>query len=199
VVETITVGKAYEQSTLAAAGGKMWVLLADGRSLAGIDPETNTLGAPVELPARGTDLYGDERGLWVVSRLDDAVLRLDPESGAVLWTVEVANPATAAVAAEGDDVWIGGTKTVRLDGADGAVEETIDLGPGSEGAVAADGNDLWIRSTERFLERVDATTGEVAETVEAEVTSGGDAIVAFGALWATAYDDATLFRIQLGG
>ena len=68
-----------------------------------------------------------------------------------------------------------------------------------EGAIAVDGNDLWIRSPQPFLQRVDSTTSEVLETLEADVTSGGDAMVAFGALWATAYNDAKLFRVQLAG
>lgn len=198
ITATIPVGKAFEQGTLPAAHDRVWVLVGDGSSLVGIDPAFDQPSPPVELGLRGTDVFADDQGLWVVSRVDDGVVRIDPATGSQLWRTDV--PGAIAVASNGDgDVWVGGhSQTVRLDGSTGAIEDTVDLGPTVYGALAMDGNDLWVRSPEGFLQRVDTTTGEVVETVDAEATSGGDLIVAFDALWATAIDDAALFRVQLG-
>ena len=53
-----------------------------------------------------------------------------------------------------------------------------------------------MRRADTFLQEIDVTDGAVGE-ITADVTSGGDVIVAFGSLWATAYDDSVTYRLAL--
>jgi hypothetical protein len=55
---------------------------------------------------------------------------------------------------------------------------------------------VWVRGGE-FLQRVDAESFEV-EQIRAPEQGGGEALVAFGSVWATAYDEATLYRLSPG-
>lgn len=196
VVATIPVGKAAEQGNLVAGFGRLWVLVGDGSELVGIDPATNLAGAPIPLGVRGTDVAVDDEHVWVTSGPDDVVVRVDPASGAVEGQVDgLSDPrvidATAAL-------WVGAAgSTVRIDPDTLRVTATVPHGPGREGAIAADDNDLWVRSADRFLVRVDATDATIVDEIVEDLDSGGDVLVAFGAVWATAYDDATLIRLPL--
>lgn len=199
VVATIPVGKAADQGNLVGRFGRLWVLVGDGSDLVAIDPETNEPGPAFPLGVRGTDLAVDDEHVWVVSGPDRTVVRVDPATGSVTGRVEgLVGPRTIVATAAG--VWVGsGDQTVRVDPATLEVVATVAAGPGAHGALAVDGDDLWVRSSETFLTRVDAADGSIRERLTEDVTSGGDVIIAFGAVWATAYDDAALLRIPVEG
>jgi streptogramin lyase len=191
VIARLDVNKAQAQQTIASDFGRVWVLLNDGSSVAAIDPETNQVADTFELPARGTELTTGDVGLWIVSALDDAVMRIDPDTGEVLVTVDLNNPTSASVT---DAVWVGAsTETVRLDPETGAILVDAPYGTGADGMIAVDGASVWVRRADAFLTRLDATTGELVESIPDDATSGGSVIVAHGRIWATAYNDATLF------
>ncbi|MDQ3733914.1 MAG: hypothetical protein M3400_07955, partial [Actinomycetota bacterium] len=110
--------------------------------------------------------------------------------------------ARAAVAVPGA-LWVGGASaSYRIDVATGAVTATVDGGVGYVGAITADDSSVWVRRGGVTLQRLDAATGalleEISEPISDDVAGGGgDALVAFGALWVTFFDDATLIRIPL--
>ena len=190
----IAVGKAAVQRTLATGFDRIWVLLGDGGQLTGIDPATNALDEPIDLGVRGTDVAVAADGVWVVSSPDGAIVRVDPTTREVNGRVDgLDRPSALAV---GDDaVWAGGAvTTVRIDPATMTVTDTIDIGVGLDGALALDGTSLWIRNVRDFLQHVDTATG-AAEQVSVEATHGGDVLVVFGSVWASAYDDAMLVRL----
>lgn len=196
VEATLPVGKAAEQGSLVGGFGRLWVLTGDGSALVGIDPGTNQPGTPIALGVRGTDLAVDDEHVWVVSGPDDALVRIDPVALAVDGRADGLADARTVDATV--DLWVGTAGgTVRIDRATLSVDRTIDASPGRTGSLAADGDDLWIRATDPLLTRVDRTDGAVLDRIDDEVTSGGDVLVAFDAVWATAYDDATLVRIPL--
>jgi len=110
--------------------------------------------------------------------------------------------ARAAVAVPGA-LWVGGsTASYRIDAATGAVTTTVEGGIGYVGAITADESSVWLRRGGITLQHLDAATGalleEISEPMPGEHGGGGDALVAFGALWVTFFDDATLIRIPLG-
>lgn len=194
VVATVKVGKAAEQGHLATGFDRVWVLVGDGSTLVSINPATNAVEAPIVLGARGTDLAVGQNGVWVVSGLDDAVLRVDPAARKVVSrTGGIDEPRTVAVS---DAVWVGAfTSTARLDPATGRVIATVPVGTGREGGISATEDQVWVRSKDQFLRHVDPATNKVTEGLSADVTSSGDVLVAFGSVWTSAYDDATLFRL----
>jgi DNA-binding beta-propeller fold protein YncE len=205
ILATFPVGKTYGQGELAVSSGKVWVLTGDGSSLVPIDTATNTVGTPITLPARGTDLGAGPSGLWIVSSIDNVVMHLDPAAGTVLSTTETPKPMNVAV--DDDQVWVGGVvQTVMIDPSTGAIGLTVPVGSGADGGIALTDDTVWLRNTETFVTRIDRATGDVIEdehtAVYAEIagrlTSGGDIVAGFGSIWASAYDDAKLFRISIG-
>lgn len=198
VVSRIAAGKTSGQGHLATGFGRVWVLQGDGSTLAGIDPETEALGDPVALPVRGTDLAAGEDAIWIVSALDDAVLVIDPDDGTLRHRIDSID-APSGISIVGETVWIGGSATVhRIDPATGSVLSTIEGGVGRSGAVAGDDRGVWVRRAAE-IRHVDAGSGSNTEafTLDLEGPSPGDMLVAFGALWTTASEDAALFRIAL--
>ena len=74
---------------------------------------------------------------------------------------------------------------------------TVPVGPGPTGGITVNDGDVWIRREDQFLVRIDAATAEIVERYDEPVISAGSVLVAFGAVWATAYDDHLLIRHSL--
>lgn len=194
VVATFAVKKQAVQGHLVGAFDRIWVLTSDGSHLVGIDPVANEVAIEVDLPARCTDVAAGDAGLWLPCQVDDRVLRLDPETGEVLLDLPIDNPVAVAVDHE---VWVGtATATLQLDPEAGEVLLEADAGAAPDGGVALDEESVWVRSGDEFLVRVDRETGERAEQITADVTSGGDIIVVDGLVWTTAFDDGALFVLD---
>ena len=194
VTAVFPLNKAASQGHLVTASGRLWVLTGDGSTLLGVDPETGVAATTVALGARGTDLGAGPAGLWVASQPDGQVLRIDPDAGTVaVRATGLDRPLAVAVT---DQVWAGGSAaTVRLDPGTGAVQVTTAIGIGLDGGIAADGDAVFLRDGDRFLVRLDASTGAPVSGVSADVESAGDVVVAFDSVWTTASDDATMFRL----
>ncbi|MGY1743300.1 MULTISPECIES: outer membrane protein assembly factor BamB family protein [unclassified Blastococcus] len=193
---TFPVNKAYSQGHLATAAGLLWVLTGDGGTLLGLDPATGAATTTVALGVRGTDLAAGEAGLWVVSAVDGAAVRVDPGTAAVDRRVDgLGRPMVAAVT---DQVWVsGGSTTTRIDPESGSVLVTAGFGTGQDGGLAVADDRVWVRNAEHFLVALDAADGRpVAGYSWDEATAGGDVLVAAGALWATAYQDRALVRLD---
>lgn len=204
VTATYPVNKTYSAGEVPVIGGSAWVLVGDGSSLVPIDTATDTVGAPIALPARGTELSGGPTDVWVISGLDDVVMRIDAATGQVTAIVDVpSGPVDAAI--DDGEVWVVcSAETVRIDAATGEVAETFPVGGGSTGGVALTDDTVWVRSEAAFVERIDRATGaivadeHVAEyrSIADRLTSSGDITTGFGAVWTAAYDDAKLFRLE---
>jgi outer membrane protein assembly factor BamB len=189
----LSVGKAFSQGHLVTASGRLWVLTGDGSTLVGVDPGTGAPVTTVPLGVRGTDVAVGDAGLWVVSMLDGQVLRVDPAGTVALRVTGVDEPVAVAVT---DAVWVGAVgETRRIDPVTGQTLASSEIGTGRDGAVAVAPDGVWVRSAERFLVRLDPDSGAAVGGISADVESSGDVVVAFGSVWTTAYDDATLFRI----
>lgn len=188
---------AENQANMPAGFDRIWVLTGvDGSRLVGIDPATNQADPPIELGILGSDIAVTDTAVWVSSRLDDAVVKIDPATRTVTARLnDIDQPESIAV---GDDLWAGGrTTSTGIDPDAAAVVDTVDVGTGPAGAVAADGSILWVRDEENLLRRVDPATGSV-DRIDAGAGSGGDVLVAFGSVWTTANDEEVLYRLPAG-
>lgn len=171
------------------------VLVAGGSQLVGIDPVTDVPDEAIDLGLIGYDVAVGTNAVWVISNKDDAVVRIDPTSRKVTDRIDGVNEPVG-IDADGD-VWIATVEsTDRIDPTSLAMT-VLPIPVGYGGMVDAAGADLWVRSAERFLLRVDVVTGEIRGEFDAGVDSGGEVIVAFDAVWATAFDDALLVRLPL--
>lgn len=198
IVARISAGKTAGQGHLATGFDRVWVLQGDGSVLAGIDPESNSVGDPVALPMRGTGVAVGADALWVISALDDSVLAIDPAGGAVMHRIDDLD-APSAISIRDGVVWIGGSGSLyRIDEASGALLSTVEGGIGRSGAVAADQLGAWVRSGNEVRHlAADSLTLTEPLVLGLDGPSRGDMLVAFGALWTSASEHATLFRIAL--
>ncbi len=199
VLSVIPVAKAYSQGELGVADGQLWVLTGDGSVLLGYLTDTQDVWSRFQLPVRGTDLGVGAPGLWVVSTVDDAVVHVDLGSGRVIDTVSLTGPVDVAVdptldSAVDGNVWVGAvTETVRIDST-GAIDLRIPVGTGAAGSIVLTPNEVWIRDTAPLLTRADRATGAIIAQYTLEATSSGDSVYAFGSVWTSASDDATILR-----
>jgi hypothetical protein len=191
VLSVLPVNKAYNQGDIGVAEGQLWVLQGDGSTLMGYLTDTQDEWSRFPLPVRGTDLGVGEAGLWVLSSVDGAVVHVDMGSGLASDPVALTGPLDIAV---DDEVWVAtASETVRIDAA-GAIDLRVPVGIGGSGSIVLTPGEVWIRNLDPLLTRVDRMTGEIIGTYTADVTSGGDSVYAFGSVWTSAADDATIFR-----
>ncbi len=186
---------AGKQAGIPAGFDRIWVLANIGGQLVSVDPVTNQVDPPIDLGALGSDIAVTDTAVWVTSRLDNAVVKVDPATRTVTARLDgIDQPESIAV---GDHLWVGGrTTSTEIDPTTATVVKTVDVGTGPAGAIAVDGSTLWVRDPDHFLRSVDA--GGAVETIDGPVTSGGDVLVAFGSVWATAFDEELLFRVPAG-
>jgi len=191
VLSVLPVNKAYNQGEIDVAEGQLWVLQGDGSTLMGYLTDTQDEWSRFALPVRGTDLGVGQAGLWVLSSVDGAVIHVDMDTGRASDTIALTGPLDVAVDHE---VWVAtSNETVRIDAA-GAIDLRVPVGIGASGSIALTPGEVWIRNLDPLLTRINRTTGDVIDTYTADVTSGGDSVYAFGSVWTSAADDATIFR-----
>ena len=202
VAATIDVEKDPSQGHLVTGFGRVWVLTSSpaGSDLVGIDPQTQQADPPIPLGVIASDLAVDDTTIWAASPSAGQLVGVDPAARGVVRRVEglgrLGGPSVVAAAAA--TIWISGDKaTAGIDRRTGEVIVEVPVGAASGGLVVA-GTDVWLHADDLFLARVDGTTGEVRERIlDPELPSGGDVTIAFGSLWASASDDATLVRVRL--
>lgn len=132
---------------------------------------------------------------------------MPPTNVATTWTTGI--EGAGWVAAGDSGIWVGlygqdlatapeGAPTVvRIDPAGGAVVAEIDAGEalGITGSVYASDDVVWVRTPDPFLVRIDPATNEIVERIDG-LQGGGDVTVAFGSVWASAYDRNTIWRLR---
>ena len=186
------VAKIFDQTSLPVQDGRVWVIEPDGTTVVGL--RVGDGGEPVRLPlgVRCVDVAAGAAGLlWFACPTDGVGLRLDIATGEV---VQVQGLRAARTVVAGEDVFFGyRAGLARVDQQSAQVT----------GAVAVAGADLhvspdavWVRGGEAFLRKVDPRSLALLEQLDAPETSDGSVLLAYGALWTTAFDDAVLYRLR---
>jgi YVTN family beta-propeller protein len=137
-----------------------------------INPETNKLESQVPVGATPTRIAFGNEGVWVVSRHDKTVTRIDPDTRTALRTIPVGGPAVD-VAVVGAAVWVlvaaesGPAHAVRIDPHLNDIVQTVPLGTapiaftssGGGGSIAAENDSLWVATPEPQMTfaKIDAT------------------------------------------
>ena len=107
----------------------------------------------VTVAGHPADIAIGSRSVWVTLALEDAVARIDPETGSVRSTIDVGRrPGGIAVGAGAVLVANSGDGTVsRLDPGSGAVTDTIAIGGSPQDVVVADRR-VWVSVRPRSRE-----------------------------------------------
>ena len=115
-----------------------------------IDPATGDVMASIPAPGHGRDsgLAWAEGSLWVGQYRDRKILQIDPDTGAVLRTIESNRFVTGVTWVDGElwhGTWEGDESELRrIDPADGAVLERLEMPPGAGvSGLESDGADLF--------------------------------------------------------
>ena len=122
--------------------------------------------------------------IWMVTDPKGTLVRIDPDTNAVVAEVTVAVGATNIVAA-GDALWVTSPKGVsRVNGYTNVVEETIKVGP-SPLAVASGEGAVWVlNGGDGSVSKIDPKTNKVMETIKAgSPGTTGTIVVAEGSVW----------------
>jgi len=198
VAASIEVGKSTDQGRLVFASGRIWVLNATGDQIMGIDTATNAVGPPIELGTRCTDLAAAGDVIWATCPIEGFVIRIDPGGEVTRGPVTLENARQIAAAEYVFVSFSGGI--AQLDAETLEVLALYEGSLGLAGSIWAADDAVWVRrQPEPLLTRIDPATQTVVEVIEAEGPfSGGDVLVAFDSIWATAFDDNFLVRLASG-
>lgn len=190
-----------DQSRLADAAGRLWVITDSGKQLSAIDPETGRPSSELKLPGRCTDLArSEDKAMWVLCPLENRVLKVDHAAGEITDELELGEPRTAAATEE--ELWVGFEGGIaQIDAETLEVSAVYEIYPRYGGSIFASDDAVWVREEDgHFLTHIDPVKQVVVETIEApKLPSGGDVLVIEDTVWATAFDDSTLVQVRADG
>lgn len=195
VVETVAVGKIFDQLNMPFLLNQIWVLTGSGDQLVGIDVTTNLPGPAIELGARCFQVAAVSGSLLVTCSLDNLILRIDPEKMEVTERLTFTSPRNLAATENG--IWVSQRNAVvRLD--------TESLNPVAEYPRLSNADifiteeAVWVRLENGFLYRIDPASNELMEQIKTDQRlSIGSILVTPDSIWTTAGDDDLLVRLSL--
>jgi streptogramin lyase len=190
------------EASIGVGGGYVW-LVVDGPDcsacrLAQIEPTSLQVVRQIPVSEGSAGVRFGEGAVWVTNPYDGTVTKIDYRRHTAGRVSRVgAQPRFFAVG-EGA-VW-------TLDQADGDITRLdpdtgkstpIDLGfAGPGGDMTTGGGWVWARGSDQLLARIDPRTNEVAE-IYGPASGSGAVIVGFGAVWFSAHDVGTVWRMPL--
>lgn len=191
------------EASIGAGERAVWLVANGSRCkscrVARVDPRSLDVVARVPVKPGSAAVRVGHGAVWVTNPARDLVEKIDPRRNRVVATTRV-GPAPRFFAVGEGGVWTlnqdDGTIT-RLDPATGRVAETIPAevtGPG--GDMTTGGGSVWARGSGYLLTRVDPRSNRVVERYGPSSGSGA-VIVGFGAVWISAHDVGTVWRLPL--
>ena len=161
-------------------------------TLAVIDPATNRVVASISVGSKPVAVAAGAGGIWVGDARDGTITRVDPETRKVVKTIGIGAPVVDLATGLGA-VWAatgGFGEVVRIDPEVGAATQRIPLGDPQDPVVPSvpsvgvgDGR-VWAGVPDG-LARIDARSGDVADTVDLDGTQALQIAAGGGAVWVT--------------
>lgn len=199
VVETVKIGKTFDQFEMPFLSNQIWVLVDNGNSLVGIDVTTNQPSPTIELGTRCFQLAATDKVLLATCATDNLVLEIDPAKREVTKRVNLKNPRN--IVAAKNAIWVTqDSAVIRLDpeSLSPVVAVTNLPGVGSMGDVFVTDDAVWLRHESGFLYRIDPADNELTEQIKPDQSfTGGSVLATSDSIWTTAIDDNLLLRLSL--
>jgi streptogramin lyase len=175
---------------LAIGFHSLWIPLCTAApSLAKVDLTSNRLSAVFDIGAAASEagITVDERGVWLVTDAKGSLVRIDPDTGTVRATVQIAagsyNPHYSA-----GTVWVSQAEGARLTGVDSAslqVNAAVTTGPNPR-FLTSGGGAIWtLNQGDGTVTRVDARTYATTTIALQTPGHGGDIKFDAGLIWST--------------
>ena len=168
----------------------------------GATPDPKKPKDPIALITTGVHGAGPivsaTRSIWMVTNAGASLIRVDPDTNAVV--AEITLPAAAtAMAVSGDAIWLVSTVkslAIRVNGYSNVVEETVKVGPSPVAIASGEGSVWTLNGGDGSLSRIDPKTNKVTDTIKAGLTGAtGTVLVGDGSVWVST-PGAPLARID---
>jgi len=195
VVETLKIGKVFDQFNMPFLLNQIWVLAGNGDKLVGIDITTNQPSPAIDLGARCFQVAEVNNSLLVTCRLDNLMLRIDPEKMEV--TERLTFPGPHSITATGNEIWLSqDNAVVRLDTE--SLNPVVVFTNLSNADIFITEEAVWVRLENGFLYRIDPANNGLIEQIKTDQSlSMGSILVTPDSIWTTAGDDDLLIRLSL--
>ena len=198
VVATVEVGKIFDQFDMPFLHNYIWVLTGDGSKLVGIDTNTNQTTQPIDLGTRCFQVAAEGDALLVTCKLDNLILRVDPESMQVMERVTI-GPSPWNIRTSEDGVWVSLSNSIlRLDPQTLNSVITFSKMPGDKDLFITD-EAVWVRTDYGFLFRIDPASNQIIEQFwsDQRFYNMGGFLVTSDSVWTSAGDDDLVLRISI--
>lgn len=195
VVETVKVGKIFDQYNLPFLLNQIWVLSGNGDKLVGIDIATNQPSPAIDLGARCFQVAVVSESLLVACKLDNLLLRIDPAKMEVTERLTFPNPRNIVAIENG--IWLSqDNAVVRLDTE--SLNPVITFSNLFNADIFATKEAVWVRLEDGFLYQIDPVSNQLVEQIKTDQSlSIGSILVTPDSIWTTAGDDDLLIRLNL--
>ena len=195
VVETVKVGKIFDQFNMPFLLNQIWVLSGSGDKLVGIDITTNQPSPAIDLGARCFQVAVVSGSLLLTCKHDNLILRIDPEKMEVTERLTFPNPRNIAATENG--IWLSQDNAiVRLDTKSLNPVTTFPILSNAE--IFATKEAVWVRLEDGFLYQIDPVSNQLIEQIKNDQNlSIGSILVTPDSIWTTASDDDLLIRLSL--
>jgi DNA-binding beta-propeller fold protein YncE len=196
VVETVKVGKIFDQFRMPFLLNKIWVLSGNGDKLVGIDITTNQPSPAIDLGVRCFQVEAVGKSLLATCKLDNLVLRIDPEKMEVTERLTFSSPLN--IAATDNGIWLSqNNEVVRLDTESLNPVATFTNLYGEKDLLATE-EAVWVRLEAGFLYKIDPVSNQLVEQIQTDQSlSMGGVLVTPDSIWTTASDDDILIRLSI--
>jgi streptogramin lyase len=191
---------AHARPFAATAGDEgVWVTsLGDPQALIGIDPATNRIESVIPTPVVPYAVAEGGGSVWVTSRDEEVVLRIDPAVKGVTAEVSVARPT--GIVWDGGQLFIASTtdrQLLRLDPASEEVEHVASIGLDTQGVALGAGFVWTADGGSGTVTRVDPAS---TATLTIPTGAGTWTVAADEAeVWAGSFSREELYRIEPNG
>jgi YVTN family beta-propeller protein len=195
LVDVIPVGNTPRG--VAVGRDSVWVANSADGTLAQIDQKTLEVVKNIGIAGQATDVVEAYGGLWVVTGIDNAIVRLDPRTGGELSRTELTSDHFAgahAVAAGAGAIWVAtGGWVIKIDPSTGRRTKICCGGGVNDVAVGRDA--VWFVDVSQFVGRVSLKTLRVTPSAQLGVIPIA-VTYAYGGVWITV-PDPTRPRVSL--
>ncbi len=190
------------EASIGVGADSVWLVVnganCDACRVARVEPKHLRVTATIPVSEGAAAVRFGDGFVWVTNPDKDLVEQIDPKSQRVVAKFEVGPRPRFFAVGEGA-VWAlaqGDGSVTRIDPKTGKTTSIATEFVGDGGDLTAGGGWVWIRGSGPLLARLDPSTNKIVEKYGPESGSGA-AIVGYGAVWISAHDIDTVWRLPI--
>jgi virginiamycin B lyase len=191
------------EASIGVGASSVWLVVGGANCVAcrvaRVEPKHLRVIASIPVTEGAASVRFGGGSVWVTNPDKNLVEQIDPKRQRVIRKTEV-GPRPRFLAVGEGAVWTlnqGDGSVTRIDPKTGQTSSIVapDFA-GDGGDMTTGGGWVWARGGEALLARIDPRSNKIIETYRPESGSGA-AIVGYGAVWVSAHDIDTVWRLPL--